>query len=117
MPHSLSEALLWVVIPAAFASSGDSFWTGLRPGRGERRRRLRTLATLLRAADPATRLEALERAHALPPAERAALSRRLRRELVAGHPQPAQAVTTWFIRQILALLEGGRPQVLSLIHI
>jgi HEAT repeat protein len=104
-----SASLLWA---AALSLGGAAMLPGLSSGGRDRQRRLHTLVTLLRAADPATRIDALERAAALEPGERARLARLLRKELVAGtQTPPAQALTTWFIRQILALLGDSRLRV------
>lgn len=81
---------------------------------GDRKRRLRTLVTLLRASDPATRIDALEKSHLLPSKERSQLAKALRQDLLSsqtGSAPPAQAVTVWFIRQILALLMDARVTV------
>jgi HEAT repeat protein len=71
--------------------------------------------TLLRATDPATRVQTLERAQTLAGGERAALGRTLRGELAASarasNNPPAQAITVWFIRQVLALLSDSRSAV------
>ncbi len=82
---------------------------------GARRAELRRLVTLLRASDPATRVQALERAQTMRVRARGALGRALRGELgnsarAAGSP-PQQAVTVWFIRQVVALLADPRGNV------
>lgn len=80
----------------------------------ERRRDLRRAITLLRASDPHTRIQALERTQPMPPGRRSALGRLLRRELGSasrgGHASQ-HVVTIWFIRQILALLTDSRQPV------
>ena len=88
----------------------------LLPRRNDRRRRLRDLATLLRVSDPNIRIQALERAHALKPRDRASLSGALRSQLSsaakgAGPHPSGQLMTVWFIRQILALLGDSKANV------
>lgn len=89
----------------------------LLPRRGARRRRLRALATLLRGADAAVRVDTLERVRGLSAGDRALLARLLRGELAvgarggAGPTEPEQAVTVWFIRQLLSLLGDARTPV------
>jgi len=81
---------------------------------GDRKRRLRNFVTLLRATDPATRIDTLEKAHLLPQKDRALLARLLRQELISslqGSGAAGQAVTVWFIRQVLALLMDARVEV------
>ncbi len=81
----------------------------------ERHRDLQRTITLLRATDPHTRVQALQRTQSMPEGSRAALARLLRRELGssshAGRRGAQQAVTIWFIRQILALLTDLRQPV------
>ena len=80
-----------------------------------RKGHLRRLVTLLRATDPATRVQTLERAQALAAGERAGLGKALRGELAASarasNNPPAQAITVWFIRQVLALISDSRSAV------
>jgi HEAT repeat protein len=89
----------------------------LLPRWGERRRRLRALATLLRGADAQVRVDTLERVRGLGAGDRALLGRMLRKGLAAGArggagpAQPGQAVTVWFVRQILNLLGDPRTPV------
>ena len=99
-----------VVGAACAAAAFASLPVGLSGG--DRKRRLRDLATLLRAADPHTRIEALERVQSLPSKERAALAKILRQELLtnAGN-SVTPPMTVWFIRQILALLGDTRVAV------
>ncbi len=107
---SLDSASL--LVATALSLGAAAMLPGLSAGGRDRHRRLQTLATLLRAPDPAARIDALERAAALEPGDRARLARLLRKELVAGTlVPPAQALTTWFIRQILALLSDSRLRV------
>ncbi len=84
---------------------------------GARRSDLRRLVTLLRAADPSTRVQTLDRTHALPPGDRTALGRMLRGELAAsarsGNASPQQAVTVWFVRQVIGMLADARANVRS----
>ena len=81
---------------------------------GDRKKRLKDLATLLRAPDPHTRIDSLERVQSLPSRERAALAKLLRQELgtlPAGSGSTTPPITVWFIRQILALLGDTRVAV------
>ena len=81
---------------------------------GDRRRRLRTLVTLLRATDPVARIDALEKSRLLPSKDRSALAKLLRQDLLStqqGSAPPNQAITVWFIRQVLALLADARVEV------
>jgi len=81
---------------------------------GDRKKRLRALATLLRAPDPHTRIDSLERAQSLPSKERSYLAKLLRQELLAASASTGStmpAMTVWFIRQILALLGDSRVAV------
>ncbi len=69
-------------------------------------------STLLRAPDPNTRIEALERVQSLPSKERAALAKTMRQELqVNAGNSVTPPMTVWFIRQILALLGDSRVAV------
>jgi HEAT repeat protein len=105
--------LLLTAVLLVLAAGGASLI--LLPGRGARRRRLRDLVTLLRAADPSVRVQALERAHSLAARDRLLLGGLLRRNLATSSrtSDPTQPMTVWFIRQILALLVDARTAVRS----
>ncbi len=113
MDSFLSNPALWVSTVAALA--GAAVLLAALRWRGEHRGDLQRIITLLRASDPNTRIQTLEKTQVMPPAHRAALARRLRGSLAAssrgGRQQPQQAVTIWFIRQILALLVDSRAAV------
>ncbi len=76
---------------------------------------LRRTITLLRASDPRTRVQALERTQALSPADRARLARLLRADFrrsgSGGRRSAQQSATVWFIRQVLALLADARQEI------
>ncbi len=107
MVVSVECGVMWVALAAAGFASSPGGLSG-----GDRKRRLRDLATLLRAPDPHTRIEALERVQSLPSKERAVLAKTLRQELLANAGNSATPpMTVWFIRQILALLGDTRVAV------
>jgi len=113
MASSLLGPTLYAAVAVALGAVALSVYLLRR--QSERRGDLRRRITLLRASDPSTRVQALERVHALTPHARAALARMLHSDLVAAaragkHP-PEQGITVWFIRQILALLSDSRPAV------
>jgi len=76
---------------------------------------LRRLVTLLRATDPATRVQTLDRTRAIAPNKRAELGKMLRSQLGASaraaNLPPQHAITVWFIRQVVAMLADVRSNV------
>ncbi len=113
MESSVIGPLLYLALAVSLAAIALFIYLFRR--QRERAGDLRRLLILLRANDPSTRLQTLERAHNLKSQERAALARLLRNELASGvrggKQSPEQALTVWFIRQILALLSDSRPAV------
>ncbi len=105
MNPALWAAAFLVVIAAGVLVAVSRRWR-------ERLGDLRRTITLLRASDPRTRVQSLQRAQALGPADRARLGKLLRADLARGAPggkrSAQQAATVWFIRQILALLADPR---------
>lgn len=95
---------------------GVILYVFVMPRHRQQRRRLRDFVTRLVASDPALRVETLERVHALAPRDRAALAGLLRERLTTGprgsaSSSPAEAMTRWFLRQIMSFLNDARAQV------
>ena len=113
MDAFLSSPALWAAMALVLIAAAASAL--LLRSRGERRSDFRRIITLLRATDPSTRIQTLEKTLALPPPKRAALAKMLRSELTrssrGGRQSAQQAITIWFIRQVLALLGDSRPAV------
>ncbi|MCJ7751320.1 MAG: HEAT repeat domain-containing protein, partial [Armatimonadetes bacterium] len=114
MDSFVSDPAIWTAI-AFVLVAGAVLAVLLLRSRGERKGDLRRIITLLRATDPNTRIQTLEKTQTLPPTNRAALARMLRSELAAssrgGRHSSQQVITIWFIRQVLALLGDLRPAV------
>ena len=114
MDSFVTDPAIWTAV-AFLLVAGAALAVLLLRSRGERRGELRRIITLLRATDPNTRIQTLEKTQALPPPKRGALARMLRSELAAasrgGRQSSQQVITIWFIRQVLALLGDSRPVV------
>jgi HEAT repeat protein len=114
LPSLLKPSVLSAVIPAVIVVVALVL---ILRRMSAKRADLRRLVTLLRATDPPTRVQTLDRTQSLASGERRAVGRMLRRELAAsaraGNSPPQQAITVWFIRQVVALLADARANVRS----